>query len=130
MLSEEIILKIKKLCQKYQEIKLMYVFGSVAREDEGVLSDYDFAVYLDENDDKKRFDIKINLMGELPLVLKSDKIDVVVINDTENIYLKRDVIAEGKLIYEKEPFKMIVEQKILNDYFDFREFLDKFQKTK
>ena len=130
MLTKEIIEKIREICGKYQQIKLLYIFGSVARGDEGPLSDYDFAVYLAEIDRQKRFDMKLELAGELSSLLKSDKVDVAVINDTDNINLKYEIISDGKLIYEKMPFKILVEPKIMNEFFDFRAFLDKFQKTK
>jgi hypothetical protein len=130
MLSEENIKKIKELCQKYPAIKLLYVFGSQTRGDAGPLSDYDFAVYLDEKDVPKRFSIKLELMGELSLILHSDKIDVAVINDVDNINLKYAIVSDGELLYGEAPCKMIVEARILNEYFDFRIFIDQYQKTK
>jgi hypothetical protein len=120
----------ENLAQKMPQIVLAYLFGSTASGDRGPLSDYDFAVYLDEADPKKRFDIKLQLMGEISAALKSDKVDVVLINDTDNINLKYAIISEGKLLYEKEPYKTVVESRIMNEYFDFRIFIDKYQKTK
>jgi hypothetical protein len=37
--------------------------------------------------------------------------------------LKYSIIKDGNLIFEKEPFKVIVEPKILNEYFDFHAML-------
>ena len=130
MLPGETVEKIKLLCGKHKEIALLYVFGSVARGDAGPLSDYDFAVYLKEIEPQKRFEAKLSLIGELTSILQSNKVDVVVMNDADNINLKYAIIKEGKLICQKEPFKMIIESKILNEYFDFRIFIDKYQKTK
>jgi hypothetical protein len=69
-------------------------------------------------------------MGELSNALKTNKVDVAVINDTDNINLKYAIISESKVIFEKEPHKIIVESRILNEYFDFRIFIDTYQKTK
>ncbi|UMX48426.1 MAG: nucleotidyltransferase domain-containing protein [Candidatus Nealsonbacteria bacterium DGGOD1a] len=118
------------LARKMPQIVLAYIFGSTATNRRGPMSDYDFAVYLNEPDKKKRYDIKFQLMGELSNALKTNKVDVAVINDTDNINLKYAIISESKVIFEKEPHKIIVESRILNEYFDFRIFIDTYQKTK
>lgn len=115
----------KKIFSKYPQVKLAYLFGSQANGTAGPMSDYDFAVYLDEKDSAKRFDIRLNLMSQLSLLLKTDGVDVVVINDTESPDLKYDIIKEGKLILEKAPYKLLIEPKILNEYFDFHLTIDK-----
>lgn len=118
------------LAREMPQIVLAYIFGSTAAGTRGPMSDYDFAVYLDEPDKKKRYDIKFRLMGKLSSALKTNKVDVVVINDTDNVYLKHAIISEGKLLFEKEPYKVIVEPRILNEYFDFRILINKYQKIK
>ena len=118
------------LARKMPQIVLAYIFGSTATNRRGPMSDYDFAVYLNEPDKKKRYDIKFQLMGELSNALKTNKVDVAVINDTDNINLKYAIISGSKVIFEKEPHKIIVESRILNEYFDFRIFIDTYQKTK
>lgn len=105
--------------QFYPQVKLVYFFGSKARGREGPLSDYDFGVYLDEKDKKKRFDLRLNLMGKLSSALRTDAVDVVVLNDAESPELKYSIIKEGELIYEKEPYKVSLEPRIFNEYFDF-----------
>lgn len=120
----------KDLARQMPQIVLAYIFGSAATDTRGPMSDYDFAVYLDEPDKKKRYDIKFSLMGKLSQALKTNKVDVAVINDTDNVYLKHAIISEGKLLFGKEPHKVIVEPKILNEYFDFRMLIDKYQKIK
>lgn len=120
----------KDLAREMPQIVLAYIFGSTATNTRGQMSDYDFAVYLDESDKKKRYDIKFSLMGKLSQALKTNKVDVAVINDTDNVYLKHAIISKGKILFEKEPHKVIVEPKILNEYFDFRMLIDKYQKIK
>lgn len=114
----------------YPQVKLAYFFGSRARGKEGPLSDYDFAVYLDEKDKNKRFKIRLNLMSKLSQKIETDKIDVVVLNDTESPELKYSIIKEGKLIYEEEPYKVFIEPRIFNEYFDFISGLRRYGLTK
>ena len=95
--------------QLYPQVKLVYFFGSRARGKEGPMSDYDFAVYLDEKDAKSRFETRLSLMSKLSQRIGTDKIDVVVLNDTESPELRYNIIKEGKLVYEKEPYKISLE---------------------
>lgn len=114
----------------YSQVKLVYFFGSRARGANGFLSDYDFGVYLEEKDKKKRFDIRLRLMGSLSSELEVDAVDVVILNDAESPELKYSIIKEGKIIYEKEPYKVFLEPHILNEYFDFMYGLRKYGLTK
>ena len=122
--------KIISVFESFPEVKLVYFFGSKANGNGGPLSDYDFAVYLDEKDRKKRFDTKLNLIKELSLALGTDAIDVVIFNDTESSELKYGIIRDGRVIYEKEPYRVLVEPRVMNDYFDFIYGLRKYGLTK
>lgn len=112
--------KILPVFKLYPEIKLAYLFGSRVNNKTGPLSDYDFAFYLDENDKKKMAEIKLDLSVKISSILGSDKIDIVILNTNESPELKYNIIKAGKLIFEEEPFKILVEPKILTEYFDFR----------
>ena len=116
--------------KSYTEIKLVYLFGSKARQESGTLSDYDFAVYFDTKDKKRMFDIKLEVFDRIRRLLKTDKIDIVILNLSESPELKYLVIQEGRLIFERKPFKVIVEPNILNEYFDFHELLLRYNLTK
>lgn len=117
------IKELRQLFKLYPRIKLVYFFGSTVKGKAGPLSDYDLAFYLDEKDEKKMFETKINLAVALSKMLKTDKIDIVILNTVESPELKYNILKEGRLIYKKEPFKVLVEPKILNEYFDFRFFM-------
>jgi predicted nucleotidyltransferase len=117
------IADLKKAFLKIPAIKLVYLFGSQATGKAGPLSDHDFAFYLEEKNPKKRFELRLKLYGILSSHLKTDNIDVVILNDTDGPELKYAIITEGKLIYSKEPYNIMVEPRILNEYFDFREGL-------
>lgn len=124
------IKKLSKIFKLYPEVKLVYLFGSKAKDDDGVLSDYDFALYLDENNSKKRFDLRLKIITEISKELKEDKIDVCILNDIDASELKYNIIKGGKLIFERKPFKLLVEPKILNEYFDFHFSLQRYNLTK
>lgn len=111
-------------------IKLVYFFGSQANKTAGPLSDYDFAFYTDGLSKQERFDLKLDLINKLSRFFKTDKIDIVILNDIEQPELKYNIITEGKLIYEVEPFKVLIEPKFLNEYFDFRDSLRRHNLTK
>lgn len=119
----------------FPEIKLVYFFGSQVTGNAGPQSDYDFAVYFDmhggsEHDREKMFNIKYMLMDRLSRALHTGAIDVVILNTTESPELKYEIIKTGALIYEQEPFSVLIEPKILQEYFDFHYFLKKYHLTK
>jgi len=124
------IKKLKNIFKENPRIKLVYFFGSRTNGNAGPLSDYDFAIYLDEKDKKKMIEDKFRLHDKLSRCLKTDKVDVVILNITESPELKYNAIKDGDLIFEREPFKILVEPRILNEYFDFHIMLSKYGLTK
>jgi len=124
------IAQLQLVFKLHPEIKLVYLFGSRAEGKIGPLSDYDFGVYIDERDERKRFDIRLQLMDELSRAVKTEKIDVCILNDIQSPELKYNIIKDGRLIFEQEPFKLLVEPRILNEYFDFHRLLLKYELTR
>lgn len=121
---------LKTVFQRYPEIKLVYFFGSRAKRSCGPLSDYDFTVYFGEIKDNRMFSIKLDLIAQISRILKSDRVDIVILNLTKSPELKYAILKEGILVFEREPFKIMVEPKILNEYFDFHKILSKYGLTK
>jgi len=121
---------LKSVFRSYSEIKLVYLFGSMARKSSGPASDYDFAVYLGDSTSRRMFSIKLDLMGHISRILKTDRVDIVILNLTKSPELKYAVVKEGILLFEREPFKVIVEPKILNEYFDFHTMISKYGLSK
>ena len=111
---------LKEVFAKFPEVKLIYFFGSQADGSAGPLSDYDFAVYLEPFDKKKLLEIKGGLLTGIAKILKTDNLDLVILNLAKSPELKYSIISKGKLIYEKKPLKIMVEPKILSEYFDFK----------
>lgn len=117
------IKKIKSGLSKYfttrPEIKVGYIFGSIAKGANNRSSDIDIAIYLDEKlNGYKRFDIRLELIGEVGRLLESDEIDLVILNDVD-IFLAYQVVYFGKIIYCRNELNRIrYEAKILSLYFD------------
>jgi uncharacterized protein len=93
--------KLENIFEKYPSVKLVYFFGSRAVGHAGPMSDYDFAVYLEEKDKKKMFNLKFCLMDEISRELKAEKIDVVILNTIKAPEIGYEIVQNGKLIYEK-----------------------------
>jgi predicted nucleotidyltransferase len=121
---------LKTVFQRYPGIKLVYFFGSRAKRSCGPLSDYDFAVYFGEIKANRMFSIKVDLITQISRILKTDKVDIVILNLTKSPELKYVILREGILVFEKEPYKVMVEPRILNEYFDFHKILSKYGLTK
>ena len=119
---------LKKIFKQFDSLKLVYLFGSQATKKQGELSDYDFAFYI-EGKKVEAFQISLAIAAQISLYLMTDNIDTVIINHIDSPELKYSIIKEGKLIYEIEPFKVIIEPKIMNEYFDFRFLLRKYSLT-
>lgn len=119
---------LKKIFKQFDSLKLVYLFGSQATKKQGELSDHDFAFYIEEKK-VEAFQISLAIAAQISLYLETDNIDTVIINHIDSPELKYSIIKEGKLIYEIEPYKVIIEPKIMNEYFDFRFLLRKYSLT-
>lgn len=124
------ITRLRAFFRTRAEIKLVYLFGSRSRQEQGMLSDYDFALYLDTTSRERMQEIRIDAIVKIGRLFKTDKVDVVVLNLTDNLDLKYLIVKEGRLIYEKEPFKVVIEPIILNEYFDFHKMLARYKLTR
>ena len=113
------IKKLHALFKKYPLVKLVYFFGSRYAGDSGPLSDYDFAIYIDSTSIPIMQNIKIQMLSDLYQSLKTDSVDLVVLNSLCGSDLKFNIISEGMLIYEREPYKIIIEPNIMNEYYDY-----------
>jgi len=121
--------KLKKIFSHYSNLKLVYLFGSQVSGKTGPLSDYDFAFYIDDNE-IKAYNTALEIEGKISAVLGTDRVDSVILNYLDAPELKYSIIKNGKIIYEIEPYKLIIEPVILNEYFDFRFLLRKHHLTR
>ncbi len=112
---------LRRLALKFRsipEVKLAYFFGSRVRGDSGPTSDYDFAFYVDERESKKLFDIECLLGNILAEELTHDQFDVVMLDRLDAPELAYQIVQEGQLFVDKEPYRMIFEPQAINRYED------------
>lgn len=116
-------LNYKKIFKKYPSIISAYLFGSRARKDFSPISDYDFAVQLDDKFDKKNYtDLKLDLIGDLCSALKTDNVDVVILNEAP-LLLKHRILRDREILFCRSQLKRIRnETKILIEYLDEKEY--------
>ena len=101
------------------QVALVYLFGSVASENQGPLSDIDVAVLARPVQDGLSAERQSRQAHELSSVLKADRIDLVSLNDAP-VELAYHIIAEGKLVYcESAEAKVAYEAYVLGRYGDY-----------
>jgi len=94
-----------------------YIFGGLATGEQRPLSDVDIAVYLDGCIDKA--DVKLEIIGRLSDTLKTDEIDLVILNDAP-ISLVGRILKKKRLLADKQPFlRHSFESLALREFFDF-----------
>ena len=108
-----------------KRVKLAYLFGSIAKGKSGKLSDVDLAVFLDESLSKKeQFNLRLKLLSGMTSVLKTDRIDLVIMNDA-TLSLNYEIIKSNHpLLVRDKGLKIDIEHGILSRYLD-RRYYDK-----
>jgi len=111
--------RLRRCLEGEEGVVLGYLFGSHAAGLEGPLSDVDVAVFLDGRLSKaKRFELRLKLMRGVSSILKTDKVDVVVMNDAP-VTLNYEIIKHGKaLVVKDDELQLNVESRILSTYLD------------
>lgn len=113
--------KLMEFLSKQERVKLAYLFGSVARGEAGKLSDVDMAVLLDDSLNKKeRFDLQLKLISDMTAILKTDGVDLVVMNDAP-IALNYEIIKANHPVFVRDRGEKIdFEHGVLSSYLDRR----------
>ncbi|SNQ59437.1 Nucleotidyltransferase [Candidatus Methanoperedens nitroreducens] len=102
---------------------LAYLFGSTVRGDTGRLSDVDIGVLLDEKLSKKdRFDLELILISEIAILIKKNKIDLVVLNEAP-LLLTYNIIKDGIILKSNEIERVKFETKTLSMYMDEKYYI-------
>ena len=113
----DFIPEVQTILQNNSRVVFAYLFGGLAKGCISSLSDVDIAVYLTEIG--VEWEIKIELIGLLSKALKTDEIDVVLLN-TASLPLKARIIQNKKVLVDKNPlFRYSFESLVLREYFDF-----------
>ena len=115
-ISEKLAL-LEPLFSRDQRVVFAYIFGGLASGEQRPLSDVDIAVYLDGCVDKA--EVKLDIIGAVSDVLKTDEIDLVILNDA-SISLVGKILRNKRLIADKQPFlRHAFESLALREFFDF-----------
>jgi len=100
-----------------KDVLFAYLFGSLARKKAGFLSDVDFAIYCREGSSLP--EKKLEILGDLVNILKTDEIDLVVLNRAP-LALKMKILENKKVIVDKAPLlRHRYESLTMRQYFDF-----------
>jgi predicted nucleotidyltransferase len=103
-------------------VRAAYMFGSVAEGRQGPMSDIDVAVFMDKKLGKKeRSKKKIFLINKICSILKTDNVDLVVMNDA-SLLLNYNIIKQGKVLKTGKE-RVFLETRLMCDYLD-RKFYD------
>ncbi|RPI50837.1 MAG: nucleotidyltransferase domain-containing protein, partial [Chloroflexi bacterium] len=106
---------------RLEGVCLVYLFGSQVEGVRGPMSDHDFAVLVERGVDGPR--VQARLAHELACVLKSDRVDVVLLNRAP-VELAYAIIAQGKILYERDTATRVeYEATVLSFYGDYLPYL-------
>ena len=122
----------KQLKEKIRElgISIVYLFGSSATGRKTRLSDVDIGVvlkvYPHDTDTRAIYDASYRLFSA---VYPDSKVDIVFLQAAP-LSLQYSAIKEGKIIFEENPgLTCGYENRVINEYLDFRPILDFFDKV-
>lgn len=99
-----------------KDVVFAYLFGSFATGKPHPLSDVDIAVYLDGTDTAEK---RLEILGDLEKILKSDEIDLVILNKSP-LTLNMKILQSRRVISDNQPFnRHIYESVTARSYIDF-----------
>jgi predicted nucleotidyltransferase len=111
---------LSQVMSKSQNILFAYLFGSHITGITTESSDMDVAVYLD----KKHADIDdyLSLHADFSRALKTNKIDLLILNNASNLILLDSIVRHGILVIDKDKARREeFELRVLHSAIDFRE---------
>ena len=95
------------------------LFGSQAAGKAGPLSDVDVAVWLDPRlSDSERFRLRLELIGRAASALRTNEVDLVVLNDAPPL-LKHRALRSAVRLLDRDPVARVrLESRAVSDYLD------------
>ncbi len=116
---KEIGAALNRVFQKRDEVRVVYLFGSQARGTVANSSDIDIGVLLNEDFVKESvYGYRADLTAELISLLRTDKVDLVVLNHAPPLLAHR-VLRDGIVLHCKDESERIAfEVKMLNRFLD------------
>lgn len=122
MLKEELFQELKEYFSKKEEVKTVYLFGSVAKDKERKNSDLDLAIlFQPELDQVQRFELKLEIANDLEEKLKK-QVDVVDMKSAD-LYFIHQIMKNKILIIDKDMRNRVdFEVNYRRDFFDRQRF--------
>lgn len=117
---------VREYLDKHPNVVFAYLFGGLARGRVSPLSDVDIAIYMVDGTDIVQE--KLEILGKLNELLKTDEVDLVVLN-TAPLPLAARIIKNKIILVDKMPFtRHAFESLTIREYFDFsRKEMDIFE---
>ncbi|MCQ1535848.1 nucleotidyltransferase domain-containing protein [Methanosarcina sp. KYL-1] len=110
--------KLSEFFSGVDSVTVAYLFGSTVRGEANGLSDIDIAVLFDDSVSKKEaFDLQLELIGELGILLKTNNIDLVVLNESP-LLLTYNIIRDGIILKSDERKRVLFETRVMSKYLD------------
>lgn len=108
---------VREYLNKHPKVVFAYLFGGIARGKVFPLSDVDIAIYTADRTDIVQE--KLEILGKLNELLRTDEVDLVVLN-TAPLPLAARIIKNKIILADKMPFaRHAFESLIIREYFDF-----------
>ena len=115
--KEELKNQIISTFSQKESIVFAYLFGSTVTQFLTPMSDIDIAVYLNTNVNIS--EERLGLIGDLMTTLKTDAIDLVILNSAP-LTLKARIIINKEILIDKSPFlRHSFESLVMRQYYDF-----------
>lgn len=110
---------LNRALQKRDEVRIVYLFGSQVSGTVNNISDIDIGVLLNEDFVKESvYGYRADLTAELVSLLRTDKVDLVVLNQAPPL-LSHRVVRDGIVLHCKDESERIAfEVKMLNRFLD------------
>ena len=116
-MKEKLKNQIRITLSQRESIVFAYLFGSIITEFITPMSDIDIAVYLNTNVNIS--EERLGLIGDLMTTLKTDDIDLVILNSAPLI-LKARIVLNKEMLIDKSPFlRHSFESLVMRQYYDF-----------
>jgi predicted nucleotidyltransferase len=114
---EELLPGAIRYLESQAEVRFAYLFGGLAAGRSGPLSDIDLAVYLKEG--SRASSVKIKLLNNLIDLLRTEEIDLVILNAAP-LPLAYRVLKNKRILVDRDPFlRHRYESLIIREYLDF-----------
>jgi predicted nucleotidyltransferase len=122
-MAESIKALLLPVFERYADsVVFAYLFGSSAKEEVTALSDIDIAVYFSYGTREFHSDTKLSLYADLCRALRSNDIDLVILNTSRNIVLLDEIVRNAVVLYERDSdLREDFEVKVLHRAIDFKE---------